>query len=124
MRKLNSEFDDDIPLPLAQKIDGMVRLFDGDATLGEILSMDIPSQRAMIQARFENLRKSQEAYAQGKIDAYSRRYANVMGLGGAAVNNNYALPESNPSSQNQNIPQTIDRSKSLNVKDRNINHGN
>ena len=118
MRKLNSEFDDDIPLPLAQKIDGMVRLFDGDATLGEILSMDIPSQRAMIQARFENLRKSQEAYAQGKIDAYSRRYANVMGLGGASINSNYALPESNPSSQNQNVPQnTIDRSKSLNIKD-------
>ena len=103
---------------MAQKIDGMVRLFDGDASLGEILSMDIPSQRAMIQARFENLRKSQEAYAQGKIDAYSRRYANTMGLGGASLNENYALPESNSSSQNENIPNTVDRSKSLNAKHR------
>ncbi len=103
---------------MAQKIDGMVRLFDGDATLGEILSMDIPAQRAMIQARLENLRKSQEAYSQGKIDAYSRRYANVMGLGGSTIDNSN-LPESDPSSL-ENIPQnnTTDKSKSLNVKHR------
>lgn len=94
----------------------MVRLFDGDLTLSEILSMDIPAQRAMIQARLENLRKSQEAYSQGKIDAYSRRYANTMGLGGPIQTP--SLPSS--SQTEDQIPQqnTIDRSKSLNIHDR------
>lgn len=113
---MNSEFDDDIPLPLAQKIDGMVRLFDGDVTLSEILAMDIPSQRAMVQARLENLRRSQEAYKQGKIDAYSRRYANTFALSDSQLE---AL-EQPSASQNEKIPDkpTIDRSKSLNFKDR------
>lgn len=113
MRKLNAEFDDDIPLPLAQKIDGMVRLFDGDVTLSELLSMDIPSQRALVQARLENLRRSQEAYKQGKIDSYSRRYANSFGLTDSQMN---ALTQS---SSSQNMVPEKPTHKSLNFKDRN-----
>jgi len=92
----------------------MVRLFDGDLTLGEILSMDIPSQKVMVQARLENLRRSQENYSKGQIDAYSRRYANTMAFG--APSSIYKDSESSPEEEQGN--NTIDRSKSLNFHDR------
>lgn len=57
----------------------MIRLFDGDYSVSDILSMDIPSQRVMIAARLRALKESQEKYKNGIIDAYSRRYANTMG---------------------------------------------
>lgn len=57
----------------------MIRLFDGDYSASDILSMDIPSQRVMIAARLRALKESQEKYKNGIIDAYSRRYANTMG---------------------------------------------
>jgi hypothetical protein len=41
--------------------------------------MDLPGQRALIQSRIDNLKESQENLEKGKIDSYSRRYANVMG---------------------------------------------
>lgn len=101
-------------MPLAQKIDGMVRLFDGDISLSEILSMDIPSQRAMVQARLEQLRKSQEAYNEGKIDAYSRRYASTMGITGAGGGSLPAPLESNSDTSPQQKQQEI----SLNARAR------
>ena len=102
-------------MPLAQKIDGMVRLFDGDISLSEVLSMDIPSQRAMVQARLEQLRKSQEAYNEGKIDAYSRRYASTMGItsaGGAS------LPSPDYSGTNTSPQQNQQEIRSLNARAR------
>ena len=102
-------------MPLAQKIDGMVRLFDGDISLSEVLSMDIPSQRAMVQARLEQLRKSQDAYNEGKIDAYSRRYASTMGItsaGGAS------LPSPDYSSTDTSPQQNQQETRSLNARAR------
>ena len=97
-------------MPLAQKIDGMVRLFDGDISLSEVLSMDIPSQRAMVQARLEQLRKSQEAYNEGKIDAYSRRYASTMGItgsGGSPTLPGYSQDADTSPQQNQQEKQSL-----------------
>jgi hypothetical protein len=41
--------------------------------------MDLPSQRALIQSRIDNLKESQENFENGKLDSYSRRYASIMG---------------------------------------------
>jgi hypothetical protein len=62
-----------------KRLDATLRLFDGDITLTELVHMDLPSQRALIQSRIDNLKESQENYENGKLDSYSRRYANVMG---------------------------------------------
>lgn len=102
-------------MPLAQKIDGMVRLFDGDISLSEVLSMDIPSQRAMVQARLEQLRKSQEAYNEGKIDAYSRRYASTMGITGAGGT---SLPLPDYSGADTSPQQNQQEKQSLNARAR------
>lgn len=103
-------------MPLAQKIDGIVRLFDGDLSLSEVLSMDIPSQRAMVQARLEQLRKSQEAYNEGKIDAYSRRYASTMGITGAGGGN--SLPSPDYSDADTSPQQNQQEKQSLNARAR------
>ena len=34
-----------------EKMDMILRLFDGDISLTELLAFDVPSQRAMVQAR-------------------------------------------------------------------------
>lgn len=118
---MDEEFDEDIPMLLAMKLDGMIRLFDGDMSPTEILSMDIPSQRVMVKARLENLKKSQENFKNGIIDAYSRRYANNMGgvFGGVSEYNTGgdSLP-SQDESDSQSSQQGIDRSHSLNIHDR------
>jgi hypothetical protein len=62
-----------------KRLDATLRLFDGDITLTELVHMDLPSQRALIQSRIDNLKESQENYENGKIDSYSRRYATIMG---------------------------------------------
>jgi hypothetical protein len=62
-----------------KKIDATLRLFDGDITLTELVHMDLPSQRALIQSRIDNLKESQENFENGKLDSYSRRYASIMG---------------------------------------------
>ena len=118
---MDSEFDDDIPMLLAMKIDGMIRLFDGDMSLSEILSMDIPSQRVMVKARLENLKQSQENYKNGIIDAYSRKYAGMGGMFGGV--SEYSSGGDNLLSHNENDSQdsdnsVIDRSRSLNIHDR------
>lgn len=76
-----------MPLPFVEKMDMLLRLFDGDVGLSELVSLDLPSQRALVQARIENLKKSQKAYEEGRIDAYSRRYAASMGMGGPSTMN-------------------------------------
>lgn len=115
---MDEDFDEDIPMALAMKIDGMIRLFDGDISADQILSMDIPSQRVMIKARLENLKQSQENYKNGIIDAYSRRYASSMGgLGGGS--SEYSIEQDSDSSQNVDSQISgIDRSRSLNFRDR------
>jgi hypothetical protein len=62
-----------------KRLDATLRLFDGDVTLTELVHMDLPSQRALIQSRIDNLKESQENFENGKIDSYSRRYASIMG---------------------------------------------
>lgn len=116
---MDEDFDNDIPIPLAMKIDGLIRLFDGDLTASEVLSMDIPSQRAMVKARLENLKRSQENYANGTIDAYSRRYANSMGFGGTDYSSPSLVQTSHENEQieNDSQPDVIDRSNSRNIKD-------
>ena len=116
---MDEEFDEDIPMALAMKIDGMIRLFDGDMNAEQILSMDIPSQRVMIKARLENLKQSRENYKNGIIDAYSRRYAGNMGgaLGGGI--SEYSVGGDNEPSLEETSSQIsgIDRSRSLNLHD-------
>lgn len=116
---MDEEFDEDIPMPLAMKIDGMIRLFDGDISADQILSMDIPSQKVMIKARLENLKQSQENYKNGIIDAYSRRYAGSMGgtLGGTSKYSTGGDNEPSLDNTDSQISQ-IDRSCSLNLHDR------
>lgn len=116
---MDEEFDEDIPMPLAMKIDGMIRLFDGDISADQILSMDIPSQKVMIKARLENLKQSQENYKNGIIDAYSRRYAGSMDgvLGGTSEYSTGGDNEPSPDNTDSQISQ-IDRSRSLNLHDR------
>jgi len=96
----------------------MIRLFDGDFTPSEILSMDIPSQRVMVKARLEALKRSQENYNRGVLDAYSRRYANVM-TGHTNSSTYFSAPEASQNSieQQDNEKETIDRSRSLNIHD-------
>lgn len=113
---MDEDFDNDIPIPLAMKIDGLIRLFDGDLTASEVLSMDIPSQRAMVKARLENLKRSQENYANGTIDAYSRRYASSMSIGGSDYSSP-SLVQTSHEEQNDSQPDVIDRSNSRNIKD-------
>jgi hypothetical protein len=62
-----------------KRLDATLRLFDGDISLAELVRMDLPSQRALIQSRIDNLKESQENFENGKLDSYSRRYASVMG---------------------------------------------
>jgi hypothetical protein len=62
-----------------KRLDATLRLFDGDVSLTELVHMDLPSQRALIQSRIDNLKESQENFENGKLDSYSRRYASVMG---------------------------------------------
>jgi hypothetical protein len=62
-----------------RRLDATLRLFDGDITLTELVHMDLPIQRALIQGRIDNLKESQENFEDGKLDSYSRRYASVMG---------------------------------------------
>lgn len=76
----------------------ILRLFDGDISLSELVSLDMPSQRALVQARLNNLKKSQEAFENGRIDAYSRRYASTMGGG---INANTSSIQYNASSPSQ-----------------------
>ena len=101
-----------------EKMDMILRLFDGDISLTELLAFDVPSQRAMVQARLTNLRRSQEASENGKVDAYSRRYASTMGVGGGS-STSISYSASSPSS-NSNTGQgkdIVDRSHSMNAKD-------
>jgi hypothetical protein len=105
-------------MTLALKIDGLIRLFDGDFTPTEILSMDIPSQRAMVKARLEALKRSQENYNNGILDAYSRRYAATMGT--SSGHSAYMTPSSSSQSiedHSDDNNNTIDRSSSLNIRD-------
>lgn len=87
-----------MPVHFVKKIDNILRLFDGDLSLSEIISMDYPSQRAMVFARIENLKKSQEAFEQGKIDSYSRRYASSMG-GLSSIGSSTSISSTSPQSQ-------------------------
>ena len=102
-----------------EKMDMILRLFDGHISLTELLAFDVPSQRAMVQARLTNLRRSQEAFENGKVDAYSRRYASTMGVGGGGSSTSISYSASSPSS-NSNTGQgkdIVDRSHSMNAKD-------
>jgi hypothetical protein len=62
-----------------KKLDAILRLFDGDITLSELVRMDMPSQRVIVEARIANLKDSQDRFEKGFVDSYSRRYASVMG---------------------------------------------
>jgi hypothetical protein len=63
-----------------RKIDAILRLFDGDITLTELVKMDFPSQRALVQSRIMNLKESMERYEkEGKVDFYSKGYASILG---------------------------------------------
>jgi len=119
VEKMDEEFDEDIPMALAMKIDGMIRLFDGDMNAEQILSMDIPSQRVMIKARLENLKQSRENYKNGIIDAYSRRYAGNMGGALGDGISEYSVGGDNEPSLEETSSQIsgIDRSRSLNLHD-------
>ena len=104
-----------------EKMDMILRLFDGDISLSELISLDMPSQRALVQARINNLRKSQEAFDNGRIDAYSRRYASTMGGGLGLGNSGSTSIQYKPSSPSQNESsgsgQEFDRSRSRNARD-------
>ena len=117
VRTVGSEFKNDLPLSYMQKIDALLRFFDGDVTINELLSMDIPSQRALFQARLENLKKSQEAFANGKIDAYSRRYASTMSSEIEGTTTAHS-EESEPALPDESVSyeQSI-RQRSRNIKD-------
>jgi hypothetical protein len=60
--------------------------------------MDLPSQRALVQSRIDNLKESQENYDNGKLDSYSRRYASVMG---GFSNKHSSLPEQPKKEENR-----------------------
>lgn len=76
---MENEIQSDISLMSMKRLDATLRLFDGDVTLTELVHMDLPSQRALIKSRVDNLKESQENFENGKLDSYSRRYASVMG---------------------------------------------
>jgi len=89
----------------------MVRLFDGDISLTEILHMDLPMTRAWVEARLKRLQESQKNYEKnGIIDSYSRRYMNSMSPFGM-----HASPSSSPASESSEDEAPPPR-KSLNVR--------
>ena len=98
-----------------EKMDMILRLFDGDISLTELLAFDVPSQRAMVQARLTNLRRSQEAFENGKVDAYSRRYASTMGITGAGGT---SLPSPDYSGTDTSPQQNQQEIRSLNARAR------
>lgn len=98
------------------KLDGMVRLFDGDYTASEVLAMDIPSNRVMIAARLQALKESQEKYKNGVIDAYSRRYANTMGSFEDFTTSSQSSPSQEESIEQDNY--TNNNNQSLNLRAR------
>lgn len=101
-----------------EKMDMILRLFDGDISLTELLAFDVPSQRAMVQARLTNLRRSQEAFENGKVDSYSRRYASTMGVGGGSSTSiSYSASSPSSDSNTGQGKDIIDRSNSMNAKD-------
>ena len=101
-----------------EKMDMILRLFDGDISLTELLAFDVPSQRAIVQARLTNLRRSQEAFENGKVDAYSRRYASTMGVGGGSSTSiSYSASSPSSDSNTGQGKDIIDRSNSMNAKD-------
>jgi hypothetical protein len=107
-----------MPLQYIARIDMTLRLFDGDISLTELMNMDIPSQRALVQSRIKKLNESMENLENGRVDAYSRRYAGTMGGGfggGSSSGISYHAPSSSQTGDNQN--DKIDRSKSRNYKD-------
>jgi hypothetical protein len=54
-----------------KKLDAILRLFDGDISLTELVHMDLPAQRALVQSRIDNLNESQEKLKNGIVDSYS-----------------------------------------------------
>ena len=114
---MDEEFTDDIPVQMAMKLDGMIRLFDGDMSPTEILSMDIPSQRVMVRARMENLKRSQENYKNGILDAYSRRYASSMGGFFGGGDTSASSQDDTDNTTLQDTHDEIDRSRSSNFRD-------
>jgi hypothetical protein len=84
-----------------KKIDAMLRLFDGDVSLTELVHMDLPSQRALVQSRIDNLRESQEKLKKGIIDSFSisNRYGGALGSGPASLPAEEAPPKK-PESRN------------------------
>ena len=102
------------------KMDGMIRLFDGDYTASEVLSMDIPSQRVMIAARLQALKESQEKYKSGIVDAYSRRYANTMGSFDdlSSLSRSLSPPSQEESIEQNDYTNNNDSNRSLNIRAR------
>jgi delta-aminolevulinic acid dehydratase/porphobilinogen synthase len=71
--------------------------------------MDLPSQRAMIQGRIDNLKESQENYENGKIDSYSRRYASIMG--GYLNTNQASKPMEKENKESKNLRTLMNSNK-------------
>lgn len=90
----------------------MVRLFDGDISLTEILHMDLPMTRAWVEARLKRLQESQKNYEKnGIIDSYSRRYMNSMSPFGM-----HASSSSSPVLESSSEDETPPPRKSLNAR--------
>lgn len=62
----------DIPLEILARLDSLKKLFEGDITYTELVSMDIPYLRSLTQARLANLSRSRELLKQGQVDNFSK----------------------------------------------------
>jgi hypothetical protein len=102
-----SELHTDMPIMQVKKLDAMLRLFDGDVSLTELVHMDLPSQRAWVHSRIDNLRESQEKYKKGIIDSFSISNRYTSSLGGHSLNQTGTV--------NTDPPQ-IERPKSRNAR--------
>jgi hypothetical protein len=98
---MEKRYNTDLPFVMVQKLDKLLRFFDGDLTMTELLSLDTPSQRALVQARLENLRKSQQAFEKGRVDMFTRRYTTTL-INGPGDNggNDSPSPDKTPKPRN------------------------
>jgi hypothetical protein len=64
----------DIPVEILQKIDSTIRLFEGDYSGSELVHLDIPLLKSLVEARLANMEKSRKILeTQGKVDAFTKR---------------------------------------------------
>lgn len=70
---LADEVNTDVSIQMAASMDMTIRFFEGDYSATELLTMDLPKLKALIQGRMANLARSRKKLEdEGKADAFAK----------------------------------------------------